>query len=213
MSAAASPTVPSGVDVFRYPRTAAYVRQLPAGLDSYPECVAKASIHRTVYAHYTDTHEALTGLPAPLQARLDDPSPAAKWIPQCHTLALILAIVESRGLDRPEIGPWIREAAATLFSTPMYRILMLAATPRLLFKGANIRWSAFFRGSELRPDMGDHEATVELSAPPGMFDVTLATIFTDVLRAALNLTEEQSDRAQIELVGVGHGSVRYHGMW
>jgi hypothetical protein len=207
----------SGIDVFRYPRTAAYVRQLPEGLDSYPDCVAKASIHRTVYAHYTSTNEALTGLPAPLQARLDDPSPAAKWIPQCHTLALILAIVESRGetrgLDGPEMGAWIREAAASLFSTPMYRILMLAATPRLLFKGANIRWSAFFRGSELRPDMGDHEATVELSAPPGMFDVTLATIFTDVLRAALNLTEEQSDRAQIELVSVGHGSVHYHGMW
>lgn len=70
--------------------------------------------------------------------------------------------------------------------------------PRLLFKGANI-----LPRRELRPTLGDHEATLDLASPPGMF--------TDVLRAALNLTEEQSDRARIELVSHGLGSVRYHG--
>ena len=198
------------IDLFRYPKTAVYLRQLPDGLDSYPECVAKASIHRTVYAH---ADEALTGLPDPLQSLLDEPTPAARWVPQCHTLALILAIVESRGMYGPARGAWIRDAAASLFATPMYRILMFAATPRLLFKGANIRWSAFFRGSQLVPTMGDREATLELAAPPGMFDPSLAEIFTDVLRAALNLTEEQNERAQIELLAGDAGPIRYHGMW
>jgi hypothetical protein len=194
----------------RFPLTATYLRELPDGLDSFPECRAKASIHRTVYAH---ADAPLHGLPAELQQLLDEPPPPATWIPQCHTLALIIAIVESRGLDEGERGAWIRAAASTLFATPMYRILMLAATPRMLFKGANIRWSAFFRGSELRSTMGDHVAELELLAPAQLFNPALADIFTDVLRAAVNFTEDRSSGAQVDFDRFEPGCVHYRGRW
>lgn len=198
------------LDRDRYPLTSEYLRALPDGLGSFPECRAKASIHRTVYAH---ADESIDGLPPLLQRLLDEPPPPATWIPQCHTLALVIAIVESRGLEGEVQAAWIRAAAGTLFATPMYRILMLAATPRMLFKGANLRWSAFFRGSELRSTMGDHAAALELLAPIGMFNETLSHIFTDVLRAAVNFTQAQNSGAQVDYGRFEPGCVHYDGRW
>lgn len=200
----------AGLDRARYPRTAAYLDQLPEGLESFPECRAKASVPRTVYSFAE--HEP-SGLPPALQAELDAPSPTSSWIAQCQVLALILALVEAQGLAGEDEGRWIRGAAGRLFSSPMYKLLMWAATPRLMFKGANIRWSAFFRGSELRPTVGDHEATLELVAPAGLFDPALAKVFTDVLRSAVDYTEDGSSSTGVELEDFSPGCVRYHCSW
>lgn len=193
-----------------YPRLAAYLDQLPAGLDSYPECEAKVSIHRTVQA-FAD--RPLIGIPPVLQAHLDESAPAEKWIPQCHTLALIVAIVEARRLPPVEEAQWIREAASLLFSTPMYRLLIWAISPRLMVKGADIRWSAFFRGSSLHATLDESEAEVELRAPPGLFDPSLALIFVDVLRSALSYSEHDSSSVQLELAGFSPGCIRYAVSW
>jgi hypothetical protein len=193
-----------------YPRLAAYLDQLPDGLDSFPECEAKVSIHRTVSAF---ANEPLRGLPPVLQAHLDDVAPAEQWIPQCHTLALILAIVEARALAPEEESRWIRSAAGLLFSTPMYRLLIWAVSPRLMIKGADIRWSAFFRGSSLHATLDEGEAEIELRAPPTLFDRSLALIFTDVLRSALSYSEYDSSSVQLELVDFEPGSVRYSVSW
>jgi hypothetical protein len=52
-----------------FPRLEAYLEQLPEGLDSFPECRAKASIHRKVYEH---SGLPLVGLPPRLQDLIDN---------------------------------------------------------------------------------------------------------------------------------------------
>ncbi|HVH99869.1 MAG TPA: hypothetical protein VM869_14200 [Enhygromyxa sp.] len=193
-----------------YPRLAAYLEQLPEGLDSHPSCLAKVSIHRTVQAH---ANQRLCGLPSVLQAHLDESAPVDKWMPQCHSLALIIALVEARRLPPDEEAQWIRGAASLLFSTPMFKLLLWAISPRLMIKGADIRWSAFFRGSNLQATLGEREADVELLAPPGLFDPTLACIFADVLRAALRYAEYDASTTELELVGFEPGCVRYVVSW
>lgn len=197
-------------DRHSYPRLAAYIDQLPDGLDSYPECEAKVSIHRTVSSF---AEQPLCGLPPVLQAHLDESAPADQWIPQCHTLALIVAIVEARRLERAEEAKWIRSAASLLFATPMYKLLIWAMSPRLMVKGADIRWSAFFRGSSLEATLGESEAEIELRAPPALFDRTLAVIFTDVLRSALSYSEYDSSGVQLELAEFERGCIRYAVSW
>ncbi|HLT40869.1 MAG TPA: hypothetical protein VK034_31545 [Enhygromyxa sp.] len=189
---------------------AAYLDQLPEGLDSFAECQAKVSIHRAVYAF---AKQPLTGLPSVLQAHLDERAPADQWILQCRTLALMIAMVEARRLALDEEAQWIRSAASMLFSTPMYRLLIWAISPRLMIRGADIRWSAFFRGSSLHAMLGEHEAELELRAPPGLFDPTLAQIFTDVLRAALSYSEHDSSAVWLELSGFEPGHIRYAISW
>ena len=198
------------LDREQLPRTAQYLDSLPEGLESFSDARAKASIYRTVYKHGGD---AVRGLPEALQARLDNPESSSAWIPASDTLALIIALVESQGLEGEEESRFIRDAARALFATPMYRILMWAATPRLLFKGAGLRWSAFFRGCKLVSTVRERDADVFLEAPPGLFTNDLAKIFEDVLRSAVKFTEEESTGARIDLVHFSPSRIHYLGAW
>lgn len=193
-------------------RLAAYVDQLPTGLASYPEVSAKASIHRLV-AEVSGTR--VDGLPRELQQHLDDPSVSSKWIPACHTLALVVALVEAQGLRPADEGAWVRTAAGRIFASPMYRILMWAASPRMIMKGANLRWSAFFRGCELVPSFrtGERACDLVIDAPAGLFNEDLARIFTDVLRSAMSFTEESDAGNTLDLVDFAPTRVHYVGRW
>ena len=205
----------------KYPRTRRYIKQLPNGLESFGDCLGKVSVWRTVAGVHG---QKLDDLPFMLQHEFEHPSSHSAWIPQAHVLAFILALVETSPevlaqLDEGEPlqlaeGRWIRKAARELFATPMYRILMWAASPRLLFKGANLRWSAFFRGSALRSEVyPNKEAKLVLEAPPGLFNEDLATVFTDVLRAAVSFTEESDGAATVDLIDFEPGAIEYRGRW
>lgn len=185
-----------------------YIGQLSDGLESYPDCRAKASVHRRVLEI---SAPPLTGLPPVLQALVDEPPPANTWIPQCHALALILAAIEVQQNDPQSEHAWTQRASAHVFDSPMYRILMWAATPRLLFKGANLRWSAFFKGSSLEAVLSDRTAELILSCPATLFNQDLAEVFEDVLTAAAAFTEE--GRGGIELELYRPGEIVYRAWW
>ncbi len=197
------------VDARDLPRLRAYLNQLPQGLDSFPECRAKGSVFGKVYEF---SEQRIEHLPPVLQALLERPPSATEWIPQCQALALIVAMVDARRLDSEAEKLWIREAATHLFASPMYRILMWAATPRMVFKSAHLRWSAFFRGTTLASVVFDRTATLILQAPPHMFNDDLARIFADVMYAAVNYTKEKG-HASIELVGAHERGLEYRGGW
>ncbi len=192
----------------RYPRLERYIAQLPNGLDSFPECEIKASVFRTVL-EFSDV--ALVGLPAPLQQLIEDPPPHNSWVPQCQGLALIIASVEAQQLAGDGEGAWIQAAAAKIFQSSMYRILMKVASPRILFKGSGMRWSAFFRGTSLAPVLGERVADIVLECPEPMFTLDLATIFEDVFRAATNFTDENTGLLNLDTFSPG--AVVYRGAW
>lgn len=192
------------------PRFQAYLDQLPIGLASFPDCRARAAIHRTVYEFAA---QPLEDLPEPLQELVHRPPAPSTWLPQCHTLALIVAMVEARRLPPPEEAVWIRQAASHLFASPMYDILMRAASPRMVFKSANIRWGAFFSGTSLTSLVQQTSAVVHLNAPPGLFNEDLARIFADVIHAAVNHTRDASEIASVELAHCGIDGIEYIGRW
>ena len=88
---------------------------------------------------------------------------------------------------------------------------MWAATPRSLFKGAHMRWSAFFRGTSLNAEVGDGEAMFTLACPEELFSLELAEVFEDVFAAATNFTAEGGGR--LELEAYVPGAIRYRGVW
>lgn len=191
-----------------YARLGRYIAQLPEGLASFPECEAKASVHRRVVDY---SGLALTGLPPELQRLIDEPPTHSTWIPQCQSLALLLATLDAVNLDQEAEVKWIRKASTHVFSSPMYRILMWAATPRTLFKGAHMRWSAFFRGSNLEAEVGDGQAYITLCSPEALFTRDLAGVFENVLAAATNFTEEGD--GSLALDEYVPGAIRYRGAW
>ena len=158
--------------------------------------------------------QELVELPKELQDVLDEPPPPNTWIPQTTALALIVSIVEARRLTASAESLWIRDAATHLFASPMYRILMQAASPRMVFKTAHLRWGAFFRGTELSSTVEDRVAELTLSGPPGLFNRDLAEIFEDVIFAAVHYTREHSPSTDLTLLGQApNGAVYYRGQW
>ena len=193
------------------PRLGAYLAQLPAGLDSHPECTAKASVVRKVYEFARDN--PLVGLPEPLQRLLDEPLPSSTWVPQAQVLAAIVAMVEARCFDPETEREWVRRAATHLFASSMYRILMWAATPRMVFKSAQIRWSAFFRGTRLESEVFERSARVRLISPDGLFNPDLQTIFAEVMYAAVNYTRDDASAASLVLLEEDPERIEYLGTW
>lgn len=193
-----------------YPRLASYLAQLPAGLESFPDCTGKASIYRKVYEFAA---EPLTGLPPQLQALIDEPKPPSVRLHQCQTLALVVALVESRRLSPKEESAWIRSAATHLFSSQMYKILMWAASPAIVFRTSNVRWTAFFSGTSLTPEVNGRSAVLRLNAPRFMFNEDLARIFVDVIWAAVNYTRDEAGSASLTLGRHDARGTEYHGAW
>jgi len=155
----------------------------------------------------------LTGLPTTLQKLFDDPLPPSRRVLQCQTLALILATVESRQLDAAQESAWIRAAATHLFSSNMYKVLMWAATPGIVFRTANVRWSAFFKGTSLSSDVVGRTALVHPHVPRAMFNDDLAHVFIDVIWAAVNDTREESGAASLTLDRHDETGTSYRGAW
>lgn len=193
-----------------YPRTLAYIAQLPRGLESFPECEGKASVYRKVF-EFADM--PLQGLPPELQHLLDAPLPASTRVAQCQILALVVAMVEARRLDPRAEGAWIRQAATHLFSSQMYRLLMWAATPGIVFRTANLRWSAFFSGTSLSPEVSGRAAVLHLHAPPRLFNDDLSRIFVDVIWAAVNYTRKESGAASVTLGRHDAQGTHFDGAW
>lgn len=172
----------------RFPALAHYLDRLPDGIDSYPETMVKGSLVRGAVESGL---LAPTGgqLPAVLDALLVNPPQLNVWLPEVHLNALMTAIYEARfapsgGIEAYE--RWVWEQDRRILRSPLYRILFMVVSPSRLFVGAQKRWSAFRRGSELRIlEHGERQATVSLLHKPHVMTDLSTRSMSIALRAAL----------------------------
>lgn len=169
------------------PSFSAYLRRLPDGLDSYPDCKAKA----TLYQSFIDT-EALAQMhvmPPPLQRLLEHPPPISAWIPEVHSHALLHA---SRDLFFDSDKAYLQQAydnQRALFSGPLYRIMLAVASPKLLFRAASTRWNSFHRGAHFQVDaMAPGSARLRIEHEPHLWDSLMADAMMRGLEAVLHLS-------------------------
>jgi hypothetical protein len=187
-----------------------YVASLPGGLDAYPAAQAKGALVRSVLDG--QPREVLRALPPALARWVDDPPLDSDWVREAALCALVHAIAEARGWGEPEILAWARERDRELFSGPLYRLLMLVATPEALLRHAGMRWSNFHRGSTLTfLDFADDGARAGLAFPVGLFDRLLLRMYGAVFGVALELAHVRSPAVAIE--ETADGFARYVARW
>lgn len=131
------------------PPVAAYLDALPAGLDSYPTTLVKAStvgqIIRMLPEEVRNAERT-----CPLGDMIDEPPPVSSWIPEVHMVALVTALRETAFASDGAFLAWIREGFEAFWGGSMYRVLMTVASPQLLVRGGDKRWKAMWRGSTRR---------------------------------------------------------------
>src|SRR6266704_1402888 len=154
-----------------------YLAGLPAGLDSFPECVAKGSVLRsTLFQQPVD--QLVARLPEPLRLLVVDPPVDSEWMSEVRFAAIYHAVVDLRAFSEADLLAWARERNRALFRNPAYRILMAVSSPATLLRGASMRWSNWHRGTTLEIEgILDDGVRALLRFPPGLFDDLMLSVF------------------------------------
>ncbi len=176
---------------------------LPAGLDSFPDCLAKGSVLRSTLAQQP-IPELAAALPEPLKALVTDPPVDSEWISEVRFGAIYHAVADLRRLTDADMLTWARERNRALFRNPAYRILMAVSSPATLIRGAAMRWSNWHRGTALEIEgIQDDGVRALLRYPEGLYDRTMLEAFGEAFAAGLELARAPTPAARVEIVEPG----------
>ncbi|MEZ4222352.1 MAG: hypothetical protein R3B13_15550 [Polyangiaceae bacterium] len=145
-----------------------YIRLLPEGLNSYPDCQIKASIYRTYLADGTVPIQA-AALPRELADLVNEPRAMTQWIPAVHSLAITIAYRDLCG-DDETFAAFVAQRARRMYSSKAYRVLMAAASPAQLIRLSSVRWHRFHRGFELEVfGVSARSAQIQIEFPEHLY--------------------------------------------
>lgn len=157
------------VDAVVYPRLARYLKSLPNGLLSYPECEGKASMYREAIGNAPRKLE-LRGLDPLIADYVQDPVPMTAWIPEVINVAIYLALADAVFERDEAFLDFVGGMTDAMFAAPAYRILMAVASPERLANGAARRWQHFHTGSGYESRIGKNGTESHITYPPYLFD-------------------------------------------
>jgi hypothetical protein len=144
-----------------------YLARLPAGLDSYPEYVCKASIGRSVLEAWPGIAALAPELPGPLRRFVEAPPPGTVWVPEVHSEALwLLALEVLCDKDAARFEQWSWDVNRALLAQPLYRAVFGLLGARLTVRAIGAAWSTFHRGVTQTVDVVGTSGTITLSGPP-----------------------------------------------
>ncbi len=180
-----------------------YLAGLPAGLDSFPDCLAKGSVLRSTLAQQP-VPDIAARLPAVLRPLVTDPPVDSEWLAEARFVAIYHAVCDVRGYSDAEVLHWARERNRNLFRNPAYRILMSVSSPGTLIRGAAMRWSNWHRGTSLEIEgIQDDGVRALLRFPDGLFDPMMLQVFGEAFAAGLELARAPTPGSKVELVEPG----------
>lgn len=174
------------MDRTRFPATAAYLDGMPLGADSFPEHLAKASLYRTALKDCPLTVER-GALPDPVVDLIERPVPVSEWIPEARQRAILHAILDDhfRG-DRDRFRRWVYDQNRALFASPLYRILMIVVSPKVVVRGVETRWGTFHKGIAVKAYPGENGGDLVMTFPVGLVDEIDCFGHAESFRAAID---------------------------
>lgn len=192
-------SVADAVDSELYPRLAEYVRRLPQGLASYPECKAKGTLVTSALEEH-DTSALGPGLPEAVVQVLRSPPLAGVWVHGTLSDAVFYTIADAFYGSDEAVMAWTRDRTRRTADSKVYRAIARVARPALLLRMAAAAHALFQRGTDLIVEPTDDGATVRLTHPPylhgglnhlsnvAMFEVLLELAGAQEIRVDLTIS-------------------------
>lgn len=199
-----------GVDASAYPRAMSYLRRLPAGLLSHPQCESKASLYREALRNLP-RKLALEGLDPLLADYVRDPLPMSSWVPEVVNTALYLAIADQIFGDDDKFLLWVSEFSQRVFEAPMYRVLMAVASPERLAAGGERRWNNFHTGVDYELKVVAGGTHSRFSFPTYLYDSLALRATLKAIEAAYRASGARA--ATSELLAMGPTSAEFRIIW
>lgn len=167
-----------------------YIASLPEGLRSLPRAQVKGNV---LDEQLQWLEEARVRMDPRIAVAVRAARPLGRsmeWVPEVLSNAISLNAREGYLSD----DEWIRavyDRQRRVYATPLYRALMLIMSPTLMTMGAQQRWGAYRKGSELVVGKWQRDAEMNVTLgtlryPPGLYDTLMLRGFTSTLRAAID---------------------------
>ncbi len=191
------------LDAGRYPSVAGYLGRIPGGLAANPECVAKASLFRSIVDD--KPLKDVRGLPGAIVELIEHPPPPTDWVPEVHFRALMRAVYDTHFASRPDFYRWAYDAQRRLFEGPLYRILFAMVSPERVAATAQARWGKFHRGFTLDARIERGMLHVVLGHPSFLADAFDHHATLEGVRAALELAGASKVQTTVDDVTSTYG--------
>lgn len=198
------------MDPLAYPRLSKYVKGLPQGLLSYPECESKASLYREALSNLPRKLDT-AGLDPLLASYVDDPVPVSSWVPEVVTNGIYLAIADQVFKDDERFLEWVGEFSRKVFESPLYRVLMSLASPQRLAQGATRRWQNFHTGVDYQVALHENGTLGHLITPPSLYDRLVLRAHLRAIQAAYRASGAPD--ATIEILSMNATDARFRIVW
>lgn len=168
-------------------RTRAYVKDLPRGIDSYPECRSKGHVWKNIL-QLTDTRSLVGKVPEQLPVVLDSAILASSWIPAVQSFAAHLVLRDCLFGSDDAICEHFRSVDRCLLGGPVYRAMFALATPMLAVKAADRRFATMFQGITLQANAErDGHVTLDLCYPPLLLPSLVGRLYLVAFEVAIEL--------------------------
>jgi len=196
------------------PAVETYLASLPAGIDSYPEIVVKASV-LAIFKNHIAMPDLVHQAPPQAARLLTDATTVTSWVPEVHFNVLAAAFYDLVFRDRggfAALEGWATDQNVKLLGNPLYRVLFAAIGPKRLIHSVSVRWSVFRRGTALAVvRAAAKEVEVELTFPKRLEPPTTLYAFSGVFRAAMRIA--RVDAVSVTLTDERETSARWQIAW
>lgn len=124
-----------------------YIKGLPNGLDSYPSCLAKASMYPpSTFALF---HRTSAASQFRLLRSCGTGTRRARGLLEVHYIAFIQALTDIYRMDEPTLLNFWYRFMAQVNNSKLYDYLFQRMTPAIMVRGVSAIWTHFHRGSTL----------------------------------------------------------------
>ncbi len=190
---------PPALDRQRFPRLAAHLESLPAGLDSHPDCKAKGTLVRSFASELSAEEARAAGLPGPVEALLVSQPSNRAWVPEVLSWAGIFAVADLQGLDDAAWAKWVARKNRELYTSAVMRLVMNFTSPKLALSLASAYWGVIHHGSRLHVvELGESSAKVVLHYPDRLFGQPAAAALAVAFSVALELSRARRPAVALE---------------
>ena len=187
-------------------RTRAYLKGLPAGLDSYPECRSKGSVWKNIL-HWTDTRSVIERVPEELGIVAEAAVLAGAWIPCVQSFAGHLVLRDCLFASDDAICEHFRLVDRRLLSGPLYKVMFALASPMLAVHAADRRFAAMFSGITLSAESQcPGQVKLVLSYPHGLLPALVGRLYLVAFEVAVELAGGKNVQGRV----VEHGPTAAH---
>lgn len=192
-------------------RTRAYLRALPNGLASYPECRSKGQVWRNIL-RWTDTEPLSGRVPETLELIPDANVLASSWIPIAQSFAGHLALRDCLFATDEAICEHFRLLDRRLLSGPVYRVMFALATPMMAVRGADRSFAAMFQGIRLQAsESAPQQVLLTLDYPPFLLPALVGRLYLVAFEVAVELAGGKGVEGRV--LAHGETSARYEISW